>query len=562
MAEQSALALAGDRLSSEKVREKSAFSTPARREYREIPTNIGFSEWDRVPQVRAILRELEQGMFQRASLLSVLQERDDRLSGCWSIRTDTLLGVPLEMEPALVDGHVTPETEEIAEAAEVDWPKMFPEGSIDRLFKQGRDLGLAVGELVTFEDEATGRWLPRLKVWHTQWVWWNWGTESYWINTSGAYDENGNPSTDGAGVIELPRVDRDTYSDGHWVVYCPGGFRYAFQRGIIRSTAMLHLKRQWDMRDWARYNEVYGLLIRKAVTPAGATENDKDRFATSIRDIGSEPTVECPTDATGAAYDIDIVGAPTGSGYDTFGQSLHYIDECIGNAILGQQAAGEKKGGLGDGDANQNESVRQDILEKDARIFEVLKAQALSWWALWNFGDKRLCPTPSPIIDPPETAEKQSDRLLKAGQAISAIAAALPGVADLAAIAAELGVPLLAPGETPVASAPIEGGDDAPDKSDEKPTGLRALSTAPRRKRAVTYADRVATASIAAGARAIAPDLADVRRIVKAAKSPEELRAALVEKYRSMDPRKFADVVERAQVMAELDGRYDVLEKT
>ncbi len=538
-------------------------------EYREIPT-IAFTEWDRVPEIRSILRELEQGYFQRASLLSVLQERDDRIAGTWATRINTLFGTPLEFEPALIDGRVTAESAEVADAAEVDWPLIFPEGSLDRLFKQGVDVGLSVGELVVREDEESGRWVPNLKVWHSQWVWWNWGTESYWLNTSGAYDEDGNPLSDGAGVIELPRIDRNVYSDGHWVVYTPFGYRYAFQRGLIRATSMLHLKRQWDFRDWARYNEVYGLLIRVATVPAEASENDKTRFANSIRNMGSEALVEAPVDAEGRGFGIEIKGAGAGTGNDTFGSSLHYLDECIGNVILGQSAAGEKKTGLGDGQANQDEAVRQDVLERDAKsLYGTLRQQVLSWWAEWNFGNKRLTPTPQALTQPPESDTKRAEKLQKAGEALQSVKMALP-TADIESLADELGIPMLAPGEVPIHSEP--DGDEGPN-GEEPPgaheaveagqsptTGLRALS-AKRRKRPPTYADRLAAEATAHGARIMAPDVADILRIIRDASGPEELKAALTAKYRSMNPDALADLVERAQVMAALAGRHEVIDK-
>lgn len=601
----------------ERDEQNSAFTTPDRREYREIPSNLAFTEWDRVGQVRAILRELEQGQFQRASLLSTLQERDDRISGCWSIRIDTLLGTPLEFEPAQVDGQVTEETQGIADAAETDWPKMFQEGSLDRLFRQGKDLGYAFGELIVYEDEETGRWVPRLKVWHSQWAWWNWATDSYWITTSGAYVD-GVPTLDGAGVIELPRIDRDIYSDGHWVVYAPQGWRYAFQTGAIRSTAMLHLKRQWDMRDWARYNEVYGLLIRKAVTPSGASDPDKARFASDIRNVGSEPTVECPTDATGNKFDIEITGAPTGTGGATFGESLHYVDECLGNKILGQSASGEKKSGLGDGDQNQNEAVRQDVLEKDARIADILKLQVLSWWTLWNFGDRRLCPTPKYMVQPEKSEEQAAAALLASAQAASAIKTAWP-TADMDALAAEFGVTLMQPEEgvdpaddvnpdaalngAQVASLleivasvarkelPRDAGIEmmqaafpidkaqaerimgevgntffiAPDEPlpTKETLTVRALSAgvgATKKKRAPTYTERLADEATKRGAAVMRPDIAEIKALVAESRTPEELRSRLLAHYKRMDPHQLADVVERAEIMATLGGRFEVFD--
>ena len=46
------------------------------------------------------------------------------------------------------------------------------------------------------------------------------------------------------------------------------------------------------------------------------------------------------------------------------------------------------------------------VLESDARIYGVLKQQILSWWTLWNFGDRRLCPTPHALVEPEEDRGK------------------------------------------------------------------------------------------------------------------------------------------------------------
>ena len=56
--------------------------------------------------------------------------------------------------------------------------------------------------------------------------------------------------------------------------------------------------------------------------------------------------------------------------------------------------------------------------------------------------------------------------------------------------------------------------------------------------------------------------LAAIKAIIRDATSPEDLKARLVEQYKAMDPRKLADVIEKASVMAELEGRHDVLDGT
>ena len=60
---------------------------PDEREYL-APALPSFTEWDKVGQIRTILRSLEDGQFADAALLCTLMLLDDRIYGCSRIRFD------------------------------------------------------------------------------------------------------------------------------------------------------------------------------------------------------------------------------------------------------------------------------------------------------------------------------------------------------------------------------------------------------------------------------------------------------------------------------------------
>lgn len=76
------------------------------------------------------------------------------------------------------------------------------------------------------------------------------------------------------------------------------------------------------------------------------------------------------------------------------------------------------------------------------------------------------------------------------------------------------------------------------------------------KRRARTYADKLADNAIAAGARGIGPDIARVKAIVAGADGDlKSLRPRLAAAFKAMDPAKLTELVFRANMMARLGGK-------
>lgn len=523
--------------------------TPDGKEYREPQAVVGV-EWEKLAPIRRIVRQLDNGDFGDASRLADYVTRDARIRGCLGARVGAIVGTPLDFEPAKIRGRETAKTRSIAEQVRTLWPRMFPATQIARLLKWGHLVAAAPGELVW--DTGEDLWIPHLKVWHPQFLNWDWSLRRYVLSTYGRLDKEVSDPDDYR--VALPRIDRDIHSDGHWVLWTPHGYEYGWMEGLIRSLAELYLFRRWSQRDHARFNEVHGLPIRKVKTPMGGDIKERDRVLRRLERLGTETTVETPQDAQGYGYDVTLVEA-TARGWETFGGSLDRIDADIGAVILGAGTSGPKVASLSeDGRASQDEAVRGDLKAADAEIAGCLQRQALWWFCQYNYGDGSLAPTPVYQLDPPDDEERRTRIYTNLANALQPLAQ--HGV-DTDQLLEDEGLPMLPEAEREPEVPPAEPGPTgSPDGTGAQ---LTTLAAAPRRARPRTYAGRVAAR---AAAHAVAPLGDNVKAIladVKAATSPEDLKRRLLARAGDLDEKQLAEFTRKAILVAELAGRWEVV---
>jgi hypothetical protein len=94
---------------------------------------------------------------------------------------------------------------------------------------------------------------------------------------------------------------------------------------------------------------------------------------------------------------------------------------------------------------------------------------------------------------------------------------------------------------------------------DRAAVSLKAERTPQGKRRAASYADGVADRARQLAARALAVDLATIKEEIDAASSFEDLRGRILRRYKGMDPKRLAGIVEKARIMANLGGRESAL---
>lgn len=383
---------------------------PDQRVLKDLPITGFTGEWGSEAIEKALIAH-KLGQFLLSAQLAEDCEADDRVAIALETRAAGLMGLPLQLEPgrlAAPDADADPDAvlaREMADQLALEWEAEDWTAALLQALRWMIMVGFGLLEVIWKGD--ADHWTFELKCWHPQFVWFNWATRRFVVNTQ-------------EGPVEIEP------GDGKWFLLTAEGPYRAWMRGAIRSLAAIWLVRQDAIRDQARFNEVYGLAIRKAIVPAGTDDGDKDHFFNDVANLGSETVVMCARDENDNGYDIELVEA-TATGWQTFDNTKTDSDKRITIRLVGQNLTTDVEGGSRAA-ATVHQQVKGEFLKADERaVMRGFFRQVLRLWAAFNYGRADLAPKPSLPVTPPE------DRKVEAEQ--------LDVVADAAAKLSQLQVP-------------------------------------------------------------------------------------------------------------------------
>jgi len=492
--------------------------------YRELP-NYSWTDWDRVTAVKTAIRNLEYGILDMAALVCDAMRRDDRVSGCLDRRTQALPALPFQLEPGKGAN-----ADRVLQLLKDNFENIFPDGVLSELQTWGVMLGIGSGQLLW--DIRDDLWMPRLRIWHPRFLMWRWDTRMWHVNTE---QQAAVPITPG---------------DGQWVLFSLKALERSYMWGAMRNLYVPWLLRQWALRDWGRWSEVYGAPIRVATTPAAADEADKQRFITEMANLGTESVVRLPGSADPLQqFKLELLEAKS-TGSDGFDRLISKAETAIAVALLGQNLTTEVKGGSYSA-AQVHETIRAEILQGDAQLLaKTLREQVLKPWAAYNFGDPELAPFLCWNTDPPEDKVSAGTALKNIGDGIKSLqqTGAKPDVDELME---RFGIPTTGPAGEPPAPEPAPVAKPVPHALSMKPSG--ALQ-------GQLYADQLVDSAKAVGGKLLGQDARRLLEVVMHSLDFEDLRTRIVAAFGEMQPDQLAAVMQRAMVMAELAGQVAVLE--
>lgn len=493
---------------------------PNQRVFKDMPVTSWTGGWS-TSTVEGALNAHDQGQFMLSAQLAEAVQRDARVSSALNTRAKGVVGLPVTITASTVGDRAL--AAKAAQAIHQRWHESNWSADLVQVLRWQILMGFGLAELVW--TGTAERWDFDLKLWHPQFLWFNWADRSYTLNTA-------------EGPVTV------TPGDGKWLLYTPEGPYRAWMTGGVRSIAQPWLGRQHEKRDWMRFCELYGLGILKAKVPSATIEGDKDTFFDSLTvQRGSELVVLCPQGATPQeSYDVELLEA-TATGWQTFESAIGQDNKEIAIALLGQNLTSDVDGGSFAA-ATVHAAVKQDYIEADARgLALAFLNQALRLWAQFNYGDADLAPTLAWNTKPPEDRKAEADTLVQVSTAVAALAQAAPDV-DCRALLEHFGVPLLG---RPEATSRVT---------------LARLVTPRGSKRGQDYVEDVAAMARDRAAEAMAPNVRKVLSAIERAGSYDELRPLLAEAFNTLDPTELAKVTEHALVLSQLAGRHALIEDT
>ncbi|NPA72685.1 MAG: DUF935 domain-containing protein [Gammaproteobacteria bacterium] len=149
---------------------------------------------------------------------------------------------------------------------------------------------------------------------------------------------------------------------------------YLGRSGLVRTLAWPYLFKNYSLRDLAEFLEIYGLPLRLGKYPSGATEQEKGRLLQAVVEIGHNAAGIIPESMT-----LDFKEAAKGQA-DPFLAMVAWAEKTVSKAILGATLTSQADGtsstnALG----NVHNEVRHDIRDADLRQIANTLTRDLLW---------------------------------------------------------------------------------------------------------------------------------------------------------------------------------------
>lgn len=336
--------------------------------------------------------------------------------------------------------------------------------------------------------------------------------------------------------------------------------------GLARIAAWGYLFKNFTIKDWMTFLEVYGLPLRVGKYQNGTSEDDIRKLAQAVAQIGSDAGAVIP-----ASMMMEFVTSNGGTANpDMFRAMCQYMDDALSKAVLGQTSSADAKaGGLGSGQADLHGEVRKDIESADAAQLSATLTRDLAIPIVhFNRGYRRRYPLI--LIGRPDPVDLTA--------ALDAIGKALDvGVpVGISYFRKVTGIPEPKAGEEllsrPAAQAPQEPQDDPeaplpPEKAStdllspfKRPSGAKgkAQVAAAAQDRAPDAVDRAVEEALGDWAAMMAGALAPIEAMLEQAASMEEVRELLATRVgdliMDMDMDAIAQMGERMGFAAKIAG--------
>ena len=318
--------------------------------------------------------------------------------------------------------------------------------------------------------------------------------------------------------------------------------------GIARVAAWSYLCKNYTVKDWLAFAEVFGMPLRLGKYQSGALKEDIAILKMAVANLGSDAAAVIPE-----SMKIEFIEGGKSTGGDTlFMRLADWLDTQVSRGILGQSATTSGTPGKLGGDEAQSE-VREDIRDDDAaQISETLNRDLVIPFINLNFGPQ----------------ENYPEVILRAveNEDLTVLTAALKELVPLglrveqSVVRDKLGLPdpakdaeILRPPQQaePAAPGPVDKGKVESAQNREMPQGqagpdVESLLLAYMREDSSTPAEAAIMAAEAL--------LADVSSL-------EEFKEKLIDIFAATDPDGLANALAQLDMLAGLAGRMEASEE-
>ncbi|GEC88604.1 MULTISPECIES: DUF935 domain-containing protein [Brevibacillus] len=464
-----------------------------------------------------ILRQADEGdIALQMEAFAEMEEKDLKLGSLLQTRKNAVLGLNWEVMPA-------DESEEAKRRAELVKKAMEFEGLEDTLLDllDAIGKGFSVCEIEWNYDQ--GMVLPK----RIPWV----DTRRFTFDLEGNMrlitDEN--PT----GML-LPTnkfmIHRYKARSGSMV-----------RAGIIRSCAWMYMFKNYSIKDWMTFLEVFGMPIRVGKYEPGTPDHDRAVLERAVQAIGSDAAAVISKNTM-----IEFIQTAQKSA-DPFKDMVALANSEMAQAVLGQTLSSDV-GSSGSRALGQTHGeVRQDLLEADCKgLAETFRRYLFKPLIFFNFGDSHLLPWLKFHYEPPEDMLAAADLYKK----VQDMGVALPANH----VYEKFGIPqpkdgeavLTAPKQNPVTTLSFSERDSI------KP---------PRTNPAQANVDRFVQDAVQAAGDPVGQMIETIKQVIAKSSSFQEAKQQLEELIEKMEFDPLQETLQQSIFAASLFGRKAVLDE-
>ena len=309
---------------------------------------------------------------------------------------------------------------------------------------------------------------------------------------------------------------------------------YDTRAGVLRVCAWMYLFKNYAIKDWVAFLEVFGIPLRLGKYDTGSSESDKDALIAAISSLGS--------DAAGIISkntEIEFVETMKGQSKENpFSVLANFADAQMSKAILGQTLT-TQEGKSGSYSLGQvHDLVRHDLIKADCEaLAKTLRFQAVRPLVGYNFGWDKPLPWFNFKFEPPED---------------------LKSLSEVYKNLSEINYPLTAEHVSERFKVPMPEKSQTVLAPKTSPMAVKhglVVAKSPRFTPEQENIEGLIAHTRENATQALSGLLGPVRALVAKAGSLEELRDTLIASYSDMDPGELEELVARAMFVAELYGR-------
>ncbi|MBU1193973.1 MAG: DUF935 domain-containing protein [Proteobacteria bacterium] len=473
-------------------------------------------------RLAAVLKEADAGNLSRqAELFDQLEEKDAHVTGETSKRKNVILDADFVLAPASDDARDVKVMEDVAQMMSdiTDWPDILVslQDSVGKGFaslEQQWDVSEGQAKVEKFDFIEQKRFL--------------------FVDKSGVMSKVPRLVTDNDPMgIDIPAWKIMMHRYG-------GKSGNVVRSGIYRICAWWYLFKNYAIKDWVIFCEVYGMPLRLGKYDTGASKDDKDALEIAVRTLGS--------DAAGIiskATEIELITSNSGSvSADLYENLARFGNKEMSKAILGSTLTADSDGKGSYALGTVHNDVRIDLINADCRaIAATVRNQFIRPYVGFNYG----WDTPVPKYEGSFKADDAKDH-----------ADILDKFAD------RMDIPVSHVRKKYSIPEPQKGEEVLRAKNSPFAASLenapRYIAKAPNnaRKQNLDILDMVSGHLGEQADDHIQNMLKPIEKIMAESDSLKTLKSNLMDAYSGMKPDDLGELIAKALAVAELMGRYEV----